>query len=116
MGVHLLIIGKLKLLAGGHSSCQILASLLCPFALKLPFVAARLPNSCADLAVSLRLFAFRLGRVFVVDATATAMHRRHGRWERALRLLHDRATGDRQRLRLLAPSDEMLTAISMLTL
>ncbi|WOL07577.1 hypothetical protein Cni_G16321 [Canna indica] len=116
MGVHMLIIAKFKLLAGGHSSCQMLASLLCPFALKFPFVAARLPNSCTELAVSLRFFLFRIGQVFVVDAAASSMHRRYGRWERALRLLHDRAVGSGQTLRLLSPSDEMLTAISMLTL
>lgn len=111
MGIHLLIIGKLKLLGGGHGSCQLLASLFCPFALKLPFVAAgRLPNSCSALAVSIRFFLFRLGRV--------STRRRIQRWERAVRLLlRDRAVvGDERRRRVLGPSDEMLTAISMLTL
>ncbi|KAJ8512536.1 hypothetical protein OPV22_002970 [Ensete ventricosum] len=108
MGVHLVIIAKLKLLAGGHSNCQILASLLCPFALKLPFVAARLPNSCAQLAVSLRFFVFRLGRIF--------LQRWVGRWETAIRLLHDRVVTNEERRRVLSPTDEMLTQISMLTL
>ncbi|URD85103.1 hypothetical protein MUK42_28731 [Musa troglodytarum] len=108
MGIHLVIIAKMKLLAWGHSNCQILASLLCPFALKLPFIAARLPNSCAQLVVSLRFFVFRLGRIF--------LQRRVGRWERALRLLHDRVATNEERRRVLGPSDEMLTQISMLTL
>ncbi|CAL9104591.1 hypothetical protein MUK42_10737 [Musa troglodytarum] len=112
MGAHLVIIGKLTLLAGGHNNCHILASLLCPFAVKLPFVVAR-------LALPLRFFLFRLGRIFAAEvATATsAARRRHERWGRALRLLcDDRPAGNEERLRLLPPSDEMLTAISMLTL
>ncbi|KAG6527922.1 hypothetical protein ZIOFF_010057 [Zingiber officinale] len=111
MGVHLLIIGKFKLLGGGHGSCQLLASLFCPFALKLPFFAAgRLPNSCSALAVSIRFFLFRLGHV--------STRRRFHRWERSIRfLLRDRAVvGNDRRRRVLSPSDEMLTAISMLTL
>ncbi|KAG6490305.1 hypothetical protein ZIOFF_051594 [Zingiber officinale] len=110
MGAHLLIIGKLKLLGGGggHSCFQLLASLLCPFVLKLPFVAARLPNSCIDLAVSIRFFLFRLGHV--------AMRRHYGRWQRAITHLHHRATGNGRRMQVLDPSDEMLTTISMLTL
>ncbi|KAJ8470767.1 hypothetical protein OPV22_025110 [Ensete ventricosum] len=106
---HLVIIGKLTLLAGGHSNCHILASLLCPFALKLPFVVAR-------LVLPFRFFLFRLGRIIAAEA-ASAAHRRHGRWGRALRLLcGDRPAGNEERLRLLPPSDELLTAISMLTL
>ncbi|WOL05645.1 hypothetical protein Cni_G14374 [Canna indica] len=120
MPIHMVVIGKLNLflLAGGHcSNLQIMASLLCPFVLKFPFVAARLPNSCTELAVSLRFFLFRLRRIFVVDAAATAVERRYDRWERALRLIRDRVAGaDEERLRVLGPNDEMLTAISMLTL
>ncbi|CAL9772878.1 unnamed protein product [Musa acuminata subsp. burmannicoides] len=112
MGSHLVIIGKLALLAGGHSNCHILASLICPFALKLSFVVAR-------LALPFRFFLFRLGRIFAAEAATAARvaHRRDGRWRRALRLLcGDRPAGNEERLRLLQPSDEMLTAISMLTL
>ncbi|KAG6500265.1 hypothetical protein ZIOFF_040108 [Zingiber officinale] len=113
MGVHLAVIGKLNALlaGGGHSNIQILASVLFPFALKLLFAASGagplLPNSIASrLALSLRFFLFRLRRVF---------HRRYGRWERALRLLRGRAAAP-PRIRGLAPSDETLAAISMLTL
>ncbi|KAG6477866.1 hypothetical protein ZIOFF_061298 [Zingiber officinale] len=104
MGVHLAAIGKLNALlgGGGHSNFQILASLLFPFILKLPLVTAGLlPNS-----ISLRFFLFRLRRVF---------HHRYGRWDRVLRLLRGGAGAPRL-IRVVAPSDETVTTISMLTL
>ncbi|KAG1354461.1 hypothetical protein COCNU_07G005730 [Cocos nucifera] len=116
MAVHVVAMGKLKLLAGGHSNWQLLAALLGPFALKLPF-ATRLPTSCADLAFSLRLFLFRLHRIFFADAAYGASTRSDSRWERALRLFHARAIADDRPFGMqLQANEEMLNALAMLAL
>lgn len=114
MAVHAVAMGKLKLLAGGHSNWQLLAALLGPFALKLPFVT-RLPTSCADLALSLRFFLFRLHRIFFADA-AYAASRNGRRLERALQLFHGRAIADDRTLGMLQANEEMLNTLSMLAL
>ncbi|RWW16095.1 hypothetical protein GW17_00020040 [Ensete ventricosum] len=111
MAFHLVVLSKLKLLTGGgHSHWKLLVSLLCPFALKLPFAATCLSSSGADLLLSLRLFAFRLARIFLDEPTAA--QQRRGRWERALRLLHERAVA----AGLQRTNEETLNAISMLAL
>nr|CAD1844449.1 unnamed protein product [Ananas comosus var. bracteatus] len=111
MAVHMVAVAKLKLLAGGgHSNWKLLAALLCPFALKLPFFA-QFPSSCTDIAVSVRLFLFRLNRIFFDDSIPAV-----GRWRRALRLLHDRANADEGMLRMVRVNEEMLNALSMLAL
>ncbi|ONK73772.1 uncharacterized protein A4U43_C04F35210 [Asparagus officinalis] len=84
MAAHLLILAKLKLLnGGGQSNWRLMAMLFCPFALKLP-LAMHMPSSYTDLAISLRLFIFRLNRIFFFEGSGDR------RWERALRLFHER--------------------------
>ncbi|URE38377.1 hypothetical protein MUK42_17875 [Musa troglodytarum] len=110
MVFHMVVLGKLQLLAGGgHGHWKLLLSLLCPFALKLPFGAA-------DLILALRLFVFRLARIFFDEAAAAQGGR--GRWERALRLLHERAVAGGDAARLGAPrtSEETFNVISMVAL
>ncbi|URE38376.1 hypothetical protein MUK42_17875 [Musa troglodytarum] len=118
MVFHMVVLGKLQLLAGGgHGHWKLLLSLLCPFALKLPFAATCLPSSgAADLILALRLFVFRLARIFFDEAAAAQGGR--GRWERALRLLHERAVAGGDAARLGAPrtSEETFNVISMVAL
>ncbi|RRT64943.1 hypothetical protein B296_00041451 [Ensete ventricosum] len=120
MVFHMVVLGKLQLLAGGgHGHWKLLLSLLCPFALKLPFAATCLPSSgVADLLLALRLLVFRLARIFLDEAAAAQGGR--GRWERALRLLHERvgavAGSDAARLGVPRTSEETFNVISMLAL
>lgn len=100
----MVVLGKLKLLNSGHSNWKLLTALLCPFALKLPF-AMHMPASYTDLAISVRLFLFRLNQIVFQGSRG----RRDRRWERALRLFHERAVGMR-------PDDEALDALSMVAL
>ena len=98
MAVDFVLLLKLKLLlasgcvSGGESSggqCQpyLHAALLWFFVLKLPLAAGMRGSSYADIAVSLRLFLFRLNRVLFHDGP---MHGGGRRWERALRLFRGR--------------------------
>lgn len=103
MAAHLIVLGKLRLLNGVHSNWKLLAALLCPFALKLPF-AMHMPASYSDMGLSVRLFLFRLNQIFFDGGG-----RSHQRWERALRLLHERLLGPR-------PNEDDLMALSMIAL
>ncbi|KAI0500615.1 hypothetical protein KFK09_018829 [Dendrobium nobile] len=108
MAVESLIILKLKLLAasGGGSHCHLHVALLWFFLLKLPLAARMRAGSYANMALTMRLFFFRLSRVLFSDAPA----RNGRRWERALRLLWERAAGDGR------GNEDALHSFSMLAL
>ncbi|PKA53017.1 hypothetical protein AXF42_Ash001998 [Apostasia shenzhenica] len=103
-----LLMLKLKLLASGGGHCHIHVALLWFFLLKLPLVARMRASSYANMALTVRLFFFRLSRVLSSDAAA----RSGRRWERALRLLWQRAAAADGR----TSNDESFHSFSMLAL
>jgi len=86
----MVVLAKIKLLSCGLSNWQLLALLL-PFAMKLPF-AFNIPVSLAEVIVSMRCFLFRLNRVLFGNTLAM----RDQRWERAFRLVQERAIVNRR--------------------
>ncbi|KAG0501259.1 hypothetical protein HPP92_001331 [Vanilla planifolia] len=108
MAVESLILLKLKLLlasGGGGGHCHLHVALLWFFLLKLPLAARMRAGSYANMALTMRLFCFRLSRVLFSDTG-----RNGRRWERALRLLWERAAGDGR------GNEDSLHALSMLAL
>ena len=66
MGLHLLIIGKINLMATSSQSLStpLLVSLLWPFVLKLAAFSCRpIGQVYSDLAYSLRLFSFQMSQI-----------------------------------------------------
>ncbi|KAJ0962012.1 hypothetical protein J5N97_029840 [Dioscorea zingiberensis] len=111
MVLHLLLVGKLKLLASSHIRWQqyFLSAFILPFSVKIAIAAAGgfSSFSLSDMVFHLRLFFFRLNRIFSHSTVASNDHRR---WERTLRLLHERAGGSP------AGEDTTIHAISMFAL
>ncbi|OIS97416.1 hypothetical protein A4A49_09147 [Nicotiana attenuata] len=107
MGLHLLIIGKINLMAtSSHSlSSPLLVSLLWPFILKLAAFSCRpIGQVYSDLVYSLRLFSFQMSQITFNTTTDQSTGGSGGnsggsgggggntRWERAVRLICERIT------------------------
>nr|DAD47792.1 TPA_asm: hypothetical protein HUJ06_017729 [Nelumbo nucifera] len=108
MVVHVLVLAKLNLLAGGHGTINhLLTALVWPFTLQLPF-QAYIGRPCSYLVTASTLFFFRLRRIVFEGDTGTGGRR----WERTLRLVRERATVTRT----LDSDEDSLRALSILSL
>lgn len=113
MGLHLVLLAKLKLLATSHcpGPVPVFAALLWPFALKI-LVSGCISRACTRFSVSSVLIVFRLSQVLFQEQSI-----RHGhRWERALRVLCERAFVTRRRFSTAQSHETSLHSVSMLAL
>lgn len=111
MGLHLVLLAKLKLLATSHCPGPVFAALLWPFALKIP-LSGCISRACTRFSVSSVLIVFRLSQVLFQEQSI-----RHGhRWERALRVLCERADVTRRRFSTAQSHETSLHSVSMLAL
>ncbi|KDP39868.1 hypothetical protein JCGZ_03399 [Jatropha curcas] len=99
MGLPLVLIAKLKFLSVPSSSTHTVVSpflntLLCPYLVKLAYSLRLAHRAYSDLIYASRLFFFQLGRIAfdednnARDQTGAPVN---DRWERALRLVCQRA-------------------------
>ncbi|KAJ8449401.1 hypothetical protein Cgig2_002533 [Carnegiea gigantea] len=85
MGLHLVVLGKLHLLAKSHTTTTpLVASMVVSFVLRVASNIPIIQRICSDLIYSLRLFVFQVTRInqsqaIVGDATGSRW------WSRALR-------------------------------
>lgn len=116
MGLHLVVLGKLHLLAKSHTTTTpSVASMVVSFVLRVASNIPIIQRTCSDLIYSLRLFVFQLTRInqsqAIVDATGSRW------WSRALRLVCQRVAWIRRRIELSYFQDEeALHELSMITL
>lgn len=111
MGLHLVLLAKLNLLATSHCPGPVFAALLWPFALKIP-LSGCISRACTRFSVSSVLIVFRLSQVLFQEQSI-----RHGhRWERALRVLCERAYVTRRRFSTAQSHETSLHSVSMLAL
>ncbi|GLU05575.1 hypothetical protein SLE2022_226720 [Rubroshorea leprosula] len=89
MGLHLVALAKLKLLAPCHNISPLLASLVCPFVIRVACSLRCVRRTYFDLLYASRLFFFQMGRI-AFDAEPGPGN--GSRWRRALRLVCQRVT------------------------
>ncbi|XVF51736.1 hypothetical protein PTKIN_Ptkin04bG0208900 [Pterospermum kingtungense] len=95
MGLHLVALAKLHLLSPSHT--PLVASLFCPFVLKLSFSSSIVRRVYFDVTDATRLFFFQLSQiVFEPDHQPAPGNAGDSRWERALRLVCQRITHARR--------------------
>ncbi|TMW99670.1 hypothetical protein EJD97_002159 [Solanum chilense] len=124
MGLHLLLIGKINILATSspHSlSNPLLVSLLWPFILKLAAFSFRPINQVSsDLIYSIRLFSFQMSQITFNTEPHVGPGRGgdgggNTRWERAVRLVSERLIHAR-RSQFSEADEESLRELSMIAL
>ncbi|KAG5588932.1 hypothetical protein H5410_039446 [Solanum commersonii] len=124
MGLHLLLIGKIKILATSstHSlSNPLLVSLLWPYILKLAAFSFRpIHQVYSDLIYSIRLFSFQMSQITFNTEPHVGPSRggdggRNTRWERAVRLVSERLIHAR-RSQFSEADEESLRELSMIAL
>lgn len=110
MGLQLLALAKLSLTATSHGSLTpVVSTLLLPFLLKVSLSLRPVRQFCTDIGRDLRLFFFQMAEI------TSNSHGNGARWERALRLVHERLTRTRH-ARILDDEEENLHFVSMLSL
>lgn len=110
MGLHLLLLAKLKLLVTSHCPGPVVAAFLWPFALKISFSGC-ISRACT-LSISSVLIVFQLSQILFHEQSV-----RHGhRWERAFRVVCERADVTRRWFSTVQSHDASLNAVSMLAL
>ncbi|CAK9173218.1 unnamed protein product [Ilex paraguariensis] len=90
MGLHLVVLAKLKLITTTYSVAPMVACLAWPFVLKLLFSVGRLGplgRVYDDVLDGFRFFLFQMGQITFNAAPASG---NSTRWERALRLVRER--------------------------
>ncbi|KAK9274566.1 hypothetical protein L1049_021815 [Liquidambar formosana] len=92
MVMELVFIAKLNRLSTSNSLSPIVGSLVWPFLLKL-FGFGLIGRTCTDIVYALRLFTFQMGHIAF---GAELRGRNSTRWDRALRLIHERVTHARR--------------------
>jgi len=123
MGFHLVLLGKLHLLANSHTAAPLLASMVVPFVFRVVANIGIIQCNYSDLMYSLRLFVFQLTRITLDDdpannqSQAIAGSGTGSRWGRALRLVSERVTQTWRRMELSHVEDEeALHHLSIITL
>ncbi|GFZ16520.1 hypothetical protein Acr_25g0009290 [Actinidia rufa] len=89
MGMHFMVLAKLNMTTGGHSSglAPVVASLVWPFILKLSFGLRPLQQTSTNLLHASRLFFFQLSQIVF---NAESNQSQGSRFERAVRLVYQR--------------------------
>lgn len=120
MGLHLLLIGKINILATSstHSlSHQFVVSLLWPFILKVASFSFRpIHQVSSDLIYSMRLFSFQMSQItFNTEPHVGPGRGGNTRWERAVRLVSERLIHAR-RSQFTEADEESFRELSMIAL
>ncbi|KAL3499581.1 hypothetical protein ACH5RR_038674 [Cinchona calisaya] len=125
MGLHLVLLAKLKLITITHHhvclGTPIIVSLLGPFLLKFFFTTFRpLQQAFINTIYSSRLFIFQMGQIINSNSEPPGFSNGPGtgtstRWQRALRLVNERLTLARHS-QVTESDEESLRALSVLAL
>ncbi|KAJ9706904.1 hypothetical protein PVL29_002059 [Vitis rotundifolia] len=111
MGLHLLVLAKLKLLSSSHSCSPLVVNLVWPFLIKLSYSFRFVHGAYADVIHASRLFFFQL-RQITFDPQQDDLGN-GTRLERAIRLVHRRLT---RSSRSQMDDEDSLHTLSMLAL
>ncbi|KAM7256901.1 hypothetical protein ACFE04_012642 [Oxalis oulophora] len=121
MVLHILALAKLKLLSSSsHGINPLLTSLLCPFMVKLSMSYRIINGAYFEMLHSSRLFVFQLGQIVFNGETSgerpAGVFGNNTRFERAMRLVHQRLTLARRSSRADQSHEDSFHTLTMLSL